>query len=131
MMILDKWVETAYSLGASDLHLETDTPVVARIRGDLQTVGGVVAGERLLQAGQDLLGVEGSAQFTARGSADISLTISASRCRARFLRTVRGIAIAIRLLPPSVKDLSACNLHPDLRRLIDAPPDLLLISGPT
>jgi len=131
MMILDKWVETARSLGASDLHLETDTPVVARIRGDLQTVGRVAAGEGLVQAGQDLLGVEGWAQFTARGSADISLTISGSRCRASFFRTVRGIAIAIRLLAPSVKDLSACNLHPDLRRLIDAPTGLVIISGPT
>src|SRR5258707_14088674 len=131
MMILDKWVETARSLGASDLHLETDPPVVARIRGDLQTVSGVVAAERLVQAGQDLLGAEGWAQFTARGSADISLTISGSRCRASFFRTVRGIAIAIRLLAPSVKDLSACNLHPDLRRLRDARTGLAIIYGPS
>jgi Tfp pilus assembly pilus retraction ATPase PilT len=106
-MILDKWVETAYSLGASDLHLETDASVVARIRGELQTVGGVVAAERLVQAGQDLLGAEGWAQFKARGSADISITISGARCRANFYRTVRGIAIAIRLLAPTIKDLSA------------------------
>jgi len=130
-MILDKWVETAYSLGASDLHLETDTSVVARIRGDLQTVGGVVTGERLVQAGQDLLGAEGWAQFKVRGSADISITISGARCRANFFRTVRGIAIAIRLLAPSIKDLSACNLHPDFRKLIDAPTGLVIISGPT
>ena len=130
-MILDKWVETAYSLGASDLHLETDASVVARIRGELQTVGGVVAAERLVQAGQDLLGAEGWAQFKARGSADISITISGARCRANFYRTVRGVAIAIRLLAPSIKDLSACNLHPDLRKLIDAPTGLVIISGPT
>ena len=130
-MILDKWVETAYSLGASDLHLEADASVVARIRGELQTVGGAVAAERLVQAGQDLLGAEGWAQFKARGSADISITISGARCRANFYRTVRGIAIAIRLLAPSIKDLSACNLHPDLRKLIDAPTGLVIISGPT
>jgi twitching motility protein PilT len=130
-MTMDKWVETAYSLGASDLHLETDTSVVARIRGDLQTVGGVVTGERLVQAGQDLLGAEGWAQFKVRGSADISITISGARCRANFFRTVRGIAIAIRLLAPSIKDLSACNLHPDFRKLIDVPTGLVIISGPT
>jgi twitching motility protein PilT len=130
-MILENWIETARSLGASDLHLETDTPVVARIRGNLQTVGGVATGERLVQAGQDLLGVEGWAQFKVRGSADISITISGARCRANFFRTVRGIAIAIRLLAPSIKDLSACNLHPDFRRLIDAATGLVIISGPT
>ena len=130
-MVLENLVEKAVSLGASDLHLETGTPAVARIRGELQTVGGVVTGERLVQAGQSLLGAEGWAQFKARGSADMSIAISGSRCRANFFRTVRGMAIAIRLLAPSIKDLRACNLHPDFRKLIDASSGLVIISGPT
>src|ERR1700692_1497020 len=130
-MVLDNLVEKAQSLGASDLHLETGTPAVARIRGELQAVGGVVTGERLVQAGQNLLGAEGWAQFKARGSADMSIAISGSRCRANFYRTVRGMAIAIRLLAPSIKDLRACNLHPDFRKLIDAATGLVIISGPT
>jgi twitching motility protein PilT len=130
-MVLENLVEKAQSLGASDLHLETGTPAVARIRGELQTVGGVVTGERLVQAGQNLLGAEGWAQFKARGSADMSIAISGSRCRANFFRTVRGMAIAIRLLAPSIKDLRACNLHPDFRKLIDASSGLVIISGPT
>jgi twitching motility protein PilT len=130
-MIFEEWIGKAHSLGASDLHLETDTPVVARIRGDLQTVGGTIAGERLLQAGQDLLGAEGWAQFKARGSADISVAIAGTRCRASLFQTVRGIAFAIRLLSPSIKDLRGCNLHPDFRKLIEAPSGLVIISGPT
>jgi twitching motility protein PilT len=130
-MVLEDLVEKARSLGASDLHLETGTPAVARIRGELQTVGGVVAGERLVQAGQTLLGAEGWAQFKVRGSADMSIAISGTRCRANFFRTVRGMAIAIRLLAPSIKDLRACNLHPDFRKLIDAPTGLVIIAGPT
>jgi twitching motility protein PilT len=130
-MVLENLVEKAQSLGASDLHLETGTPAVARIRGELQTVGGVVTGERLVQVGQNLLGAEGWAQFKARGSADMSIAISGSRCRANVFRTVRGIAIAIRLLAPSIKDLRACNLHPDFRKLIDAATGLVIISGPT
>jgi twitching motility protein PilT len=130
-MFFEEWIGKAYSLGASDLHLETDTPVVARIRGDLQTVGGVIAAERLLQASQDLLGAEGWALFKTRGSADISVALSGLRCRASFFQTVRGIAIAIRLLAPVIKDLRACNLHPDFRKLIEAPSGLVIISGPT
>src|SRR5579863_86390 len=130
-VLLDEWIGKAQSLGASDLHLETDTPVVARIRGELQTVGGAMAGERLLQDAQDLLGAEGWAQFKARGSADISLAIAETRCRASLFHTVRGIAVAIRLLAPSIKDLRACNLHTDFRKLIEASSGLVLISGPT
>jgi twitching motility protein PilT len=130
-VLLEEWIGKAHSLGASDLHLETETAVVARIRGELQTVGGVIAGERLLQSGQDLLGADGWAQFKARGSADVSLAIAGTRCRASLFQTVRGIAFAIRLLAPTIKDLRACNLHTDFRKLIEAPSGLVLISGPT
>jgi twitching motility protein PilT len=53
------------------------------------------------------------------------------RCRASFFQTVRGIAVAIRLLAPSVKDIRACNLHPDFRKLTEASTGLVIISGPT
>jgi twitching motility protein PilT len=130
-MVFDEWIEQAWNLGASDLHLETGTPLVARVRGDLQTVGGAVSGETLVQAAQDFLGAEGWAQFRERGSADISVAIGGVRCRINFFQTVRGIAVAIRLLAPSIKDLHGCNLHPDFRKLIEATTGLIIISGPT
>ncbi len=130
-MVFDEWIEHAWSLGASDLHVESGTPLVARVRGDLQTVGGLIPGDSLAQAARDLLGGAGWAQFTQRGSADISLAIGGVRCRVNFFRTVRGIAAAIRLLTPSIKDLQDCNLHPDFRKLVDANTGLVVISGPT
>jgi twitching motility protein PilT len=130
-MVFDEWIEQAWNLGASDLHLETGTPLVARVRGDLQTVGGAVSGDMLVQAAQDFLGAEGWAQFRERGSADISVAIGGVRCRINFFQTVRGIAVAIRLLAPSIKDLHGCNLHPDFRKLIEATTGLIIISGPT
>jgi twitching motility protein PilT len=90
-----------------------------------------LGGDRLARASQELLGAEGWALFRARGSADISVALAGTRCRASFFQTVRGVAIAIRLLAPSVKDLRACNLHPDLRRLVEASTGLVIISGPT
>jgi twitching motility protein PilT len=130
-MFLQEWLARARALGASDLHLESDTPVVVRVRGELQPLGPVVAADRLLQSTQDALGAEGWAQFMERGSADLALSMGALRCRASFFRTLRGIGVAVRLLTPSVRDLQACNLHPDFRRLLDAPSGLVIISGPT
>jgi twitching motility protein PilT len=130
-MVVDEWIEHAWSLGASDLHLEAGTPPVARVRGELQTVGGVVAGETLVQAAQDFLGSEGWAQFRDRGSADLSVAIGGVRCRVNFYQTVRGVAAAIRLLAPAVMDLHGCNLHPDFRKLLDATTGLIILSGPT
>jgi twitching motility protein PilT len=130
-MPFDEWIEKARSLQASDLHLETGTPMVARVRGELQAIGAPLPRVEIVQAAQDLLGTDGWSQFKARGSADIAVSVRGMRCRASFYQTVRGIGIAIRLLAPSIKDLHACNLHPDLRRLVEASTGLVLISGPT
>jgi twitching motility protein PilT len=127
----EEWIEQAYTLGASDLHLEAETPIVARIRGDLQTVGAVVSGAALVQLARELLGKERWSEFIERGSADLSCAVGGIRLRANFFRTVRGIAAAIRLLAPNVKDLRACNLHKDFPRLVEAESGLIIISGPT
>src|SRR3984885_7209823 len=129
-MQFEQWIEQAYSLGASDLHLEADTPIVARIRGELQTVGANVSGATLEQVARDLLG-EQWPQFIERGSADHSESIGGNRLRADFYQTGGGIAAGIRLLAPSVKDLRVCNLHRDLRKFIEPTSGLVIISGPT
>ncbi len=130
-MTLKDWIQKGRELGASDLHLETGTPLVARIRGDLTPIGEPVGGARLAEVGQELLGAEAWNRFAERGSADVSIVASGLRCRVSLFRTIRGIAMAVRLLAPAVSDLRTCNLHPDLRRLIDATSGLALISGPT
>jgi len=129
--MFEDWIDKARALGASDLHLETHSPLVARIRGELQTVGPVIPGDNVVHAAQALLGVEGWAQFKERGSADIAISSRGVRCRASFFRTVRGIAVAVRLLAASIKDIRACNLHPEFRRLTEAATGLVIISGPT
>jgi twitching motility protein PilT len=130
-MIFEEWIEQAYALGASDLHLEAETPVVVRIRGDLQTAGGVVSGDTLLRVSKELLGAEHWAKFQELGSADISESVGGIRCRINLFHTIRGIAAAIRLLAPAIKDLRACNLHPDFRKFIETSSGLLIICGPT
>ena len=129
--MFDEWVEKARSLGASDIHLETNTPMVVRVRGELQVASAAIPADRLVQVSQDLLGAEGWQLFKERGSADVALSIRGVRCRASFFQTVRGLAIAIRLLAPSTKDIRACNLHPDFRKLTEASTGLVIISGPT
>ena len=77
-MQFEDWIEQAYSLGASDLHLEADTPIVARIRGELHSIGANVSGATLEQVARDLLG-ERWPQFIERGSADHSESIGGIR----------------------------------------------------
>jgi twitching motility protein PilT len=130
-MSLRDWVDIARKLGASDLHLEGGSPLVVRVDGELRPMGQAVSGNQIVQVGKDTLGADAWAQFLERGSADMSVVLAGTRCRINVYRTIRGLAIAVRLLVPSVHDFRTCNLHPDLRKLMDPASGLVVISGPT
>lgn len=126
---LHPYVAKAHAAGASDLLFESGTPVVMRIRGELRVLTTEAPDVEAL-AREVLLAVP-SHRFDDKYSADLSLDIHSVRCRINVYRTVRGVAIALRLLAAAVNDMHTCNLHPDLRRLIEARTGLLVISGPT
>jgi twitching motility protein PilT len=121
----------AAKLGASDLHVESGTTLVARIRGEITPIGEQLAAAQLLEMAKELLNEEDWADFNSRGSVDLSVVVAGIRCRINVYRTLRGIALATRLLLPTVGNLRSCNLHPDLRRLILPTTGLVLVSGPT
>jgi twitching motility protein PilT len=113
------------------LHVEAETVPVARIRGQLSTMGQPIAGTTLVQTARELLGTDGWSQFLSKGSADLSRTVAGVRCRINIFQTLRGVAMAIRLLSAFQNNLRACNLHPDLKRLTEVPTGLIVVSGPT
>jgi twitching motility protein PilT len=121
----------ASRLGASDLHLESGTTMVARVRGELTPLGEALPGQQLMDMARELLNDEDWADFNSRGSVDLSVVVGGIRCRINIYRTVRGLGLAARLLLPSVGNLRSCNLHPELRRLIAPSTGLVLVSGPT
>jgi twitching motility protein PilT len=118
-------------MGASDLHLEAGTPIVVRVREELLTLSDSVSESKLTAMVKELLGEDALAEVSQRGSADISTTVGGIRCRINLYRTVRGHAMAMRLLSQSTHNLRQSNLHPDLRKLIDAKAGLAIVSGPT
>jgi twitching motility protein PilT len=130
-MIFKESIVKARKLGASDLHLESGTAQVARVRGELMPIGETLSSQQLLAMAQEFLTAEDWASFEARGSVDISLVVGGTRCRINAYKTIRGLALAVRLLAPAVGDLRACNLNPELKRLVSAPTGLVIVSGPT
>ena len=130
-MVLQEWIRKGRELSASDLHIEADTAPVARVRGHLSALGPAVAGSVLIQAARELLGNDGWQQFLARGSADLSRTLAGVRCRVNIFQTVRGVAMAVRLLTSFQNNLRSCNLHPELKRLTESTTGLIVLSGST
>jgi twitching motility protein PilT len=130
-MNIRDWILRGRDLGASDLHVEAGSALAYRIRGALQPSAEMATAAELARIARELLGEEGWGVFLTRGSADVSLDIGGTRCRINVYKTIRGVALAVRLLTPSIKDLRSCNLHPDLHRLTEVTAGLVVISGPT
>ncbi len=130
-MTLELLIAAARAQGASDLHLEAGLPPAVRVRGNLRTAGEPIPPGALLDLARQTVGSEHWPRFLERRSHDCSRTIAGVRCRINVLQTSRGIGFAIRLLASFQTTLEKLNLHPDLRRQINAHHGLILLTGPT
>jgi twitching motility protein PilT len=130
-MNLETLIAQAREQGASDLHLEPGLPAALRVRGALRTAGEPVSARALLDFARNVVGNQHWDEFLARRSFDFSKTISGVRCRINVLQTSRGVGFAIRLLSTFQATVENLNLHPDLKKIVNANNGLVLISGPT
>jgi twitching motility protein PilT len=130
-MDLESLVKSAFSNGASDLHLEAGLPPALRIRGALRTSGEPIPGKLLMEMARGVVGEEQWPRLLERRSFDLSKTIAGVRCRINVLQSSRGIGMAVRLFASFQATLEKLNLHPDLKKLVTASHGLILVSGPT
>src|ERR1043166_2899620 len=130
-MDLASLIASANEQGASDLHLEPGLPAAVRIRGTLVVQGEPLPAKALLDSARSIIPPEQWPQFVQRGSFDLSKTTQGVRCRINVLHTSRGVGLAIRLLSSFQATIEKLNLHPDLKKLVNRPNGLILLSGPT
>ena len=130
-MDLDSLVGLAAANGASDLHLESGLPAAIRVRGALRTVGEPIPAKSLYEMAHAAIGDEQWAHFIERCSFDSSKTVHGVRCRFNIFHTSRGVGFAIRLLSSFQATIEKLNLHPDLKKLVNATHGLILVSGAT
>ena len=130
-MELESLITIARAQGASDLHLEPGLPAALRVRGSLRTFGEPVPPKALLEIARAIIGAEQWPRFVERRSFDLSRTIEGVRCRINILQTSRGVGFAIRLLASFQATIDKLNLHPDLKKLVNHPNGLIILSGPT
>src|SRR6516225_5709375 len=130
-MDLESLIGLAANNGDSDLHLESGLPAAVRVRGALKTTGEPLPAKLLLEIARQTVGEENWPHFLERRSWDLSKTIQGVRCRFNIFHTSRGVGFAIRLLSSFQATIEKLNLHPDLKKLVDATHGLILVSGAT
>src|SRR3954467_7098740 len=130
-MDLDSLIALAQANGSSDLHLEAGLPAAVRVRGSLKTVGEPLSPASLMDMAKNAMTADQWQQFLTRRSADFSKNVHGIRVRINVLQTARGVGFAIRLLTAFQATIERLNLHPDLKKLVEAHNGLILVSGAT
>jgi twitching motility protein PilT len=130
-MILENMIRQAKKMGASDLHMEPGLPPAHRIRGKLKISGDPIPASDIKSLVQHLLGETAYQDFLEQRSYDLAKTIGGVRCRINVLTSIRGIGLAVRLLPAIQPTVETLNLHPDIKKIVQRPHGLIILSGPT
>ena len=116
--------------GYSDIHLTGGHPLVFRRNGSLQFDKNLLWEHRELdQLVQRLLSPRELDVLRQQFSVDIARSIGQVRIRVNIFNTLRGLSLAVRLLPGHPPELVKLNLHPSLSDDCRLKTGLLLVGG--
>ena len=132
--ILDRVLQAARHLGASDVHLKAGLPPVFRIRGDLRTVRDVPPMSReVIQAfALDMMNDRQRDTFETTYDVDLAYaTADGVRYRVNVFQQRGNLGLVMRLIPPDVPPFEKLNLPKAVLDLTENERGLVLITGIT
>ncbi|WP_394233112.1 type IV pilus twitching motility protein PilT [Niallia oryzisoli] len=130
---LDQLLRAGYEVKASDVHLTAGVPPIMRINGDLKRYGKEKLLPKDIEAMAKVIIPEHLwNDFREKGEFDLSYTLPGiSRFRVNVYHQRNSIAIALRIVPTKVPSLDELNLPPILKKIVEKPQGLVLVTGPT
>ena len=118
--------------GFSDLHITGNQPLVYRNNGLIQTDKSIRwTYQEIDSLVNELLSPVHLQILRSRWSVDLAFSVQHARVRMNIFNTVRGLSLAIRLLPGIVPTIDLLNLHPSLHQIGELKTGLVLICGTT
>ncbi|MCC7145780.1 MAG: PilT/PilU family type 4a pilus ATPase [Phycisphaeraceae bacterium] len=132
-MQLETILKTAFELGASDVHLVSGHPPVARIHTVMTALDyPVITPESALRMLQQMAGEEQLARFQKVRDADFSYELPGlARFRVNAHLQRQTVGIAMRLIKEKIPPLKALNLPEVIQKLTYLPRGLILVTGDT
>jgi twitching motility protein PilT len=132
--VLDRVLQAARQLGASDVHLKVGLPPIFRVKGDLRTVANVppMTKEAVEEFGQSMMNPRQRDLFEKNWDVDLAYsTADGFRYRVNVLQQRGCMGIVMRLIPPNVPPFERLNLPHKVLELADEERGLLLVTGIT
>jgi twitching motility protein PilT len=130
---LDKALGLAARQGASDLHVHSGSPLLARIDGQLRPLSGsgILQAEAADTVIADITNDEQWAILSKKGEVDFAYQLpGVGRFRVNVFRQQRGLDAVFRLVPERPRSLEELGLPQKLARLVDYRTGLVLCTGP-
>src|SRR3954463_4400112 len=131
---IDRLLEVMPDLGASDLHVTTDTPPVVRVRGHVARLDDfdVLSADDTRELIYRVLSTEQQKQLEVNRQLDFSYGVPGlARFRVNVHFQRGSLAAAFRHIPEELRTLEELGLPPSLRELAMRPRGLVLVTGPT
>lgn len=132
-ILMEKLLETVYTLKASDLHISVGQPPVLRVHGRLRRLETkVLEPDDTMALMKSITPDRCQQELQERGGADFGFAYS-DKCRFRvaIFKQKGNISIVCRRIPSQFLTFEQIRMPDAIRRLITRPRGLLLVTGPT
>ena len=125
-------ISTAIKDSVSDLYITGGHPMVSRLQGSIQFHNSVRwSHQEVDDLVRSILSPKYLEVLRIRKSVDYALSVSDARLRVNIFATMRGLSLAIRILPGHIPTIDELNLHPSLHEIANLKSGLVLTCGPT
>lgn len=124
----------AVKKGASDLHLHSGAPLLARIHGRLGPLKGdqIITAEEAEHFIAEVLSDANWQLLADRGEVDFAFALKGlGRFRVNAYRQQRGLDIVFRIIPEEVPTIAELGLPETISKLVDYRTGLVLCTGPS
>src|SRR5436190_2281591 len=132
--ILERVLQAARQLGASDVHLKVGLPPIFRIKGDLRTVRDVppLSREAVQDFAFSMMNARQRETFEKIWDMDLAYaTPDGVRYRVNVLQQRGSVGVVMRLIPPEVPPFEKLNLPRKVLALAEEHRGLVLVTGIT
>lgn len=134
MPVIDKYLEIAKKMDASDLHFTTGAVPTLRIIGELQPIANedVITPEIAKAVIYEIMTEEQQQRFEIQKEIDFAyMPEGIARFRVTVFHQQHGIGAVFRLIPERIFTLEELNLPPVLMEFTKLDKGLVLVTGPT
>jgi twitching motility protein PilT len=132
--ILDRVLQAARQLGASDVHLKAGLPPIFRIKGELRTVRDVppMTRDAIQTFAMGIMNDRQRDNFDRTWDIDLAYaTTDGARYRVNVFQQRGSVGMVMRLIPPDVPPFDKLNLPQTVLSLADAERGMVLVTGVT